>query len=171
MKMAELQTKNQKQSNTLSFIVIVSIVMTVLAIYIPNYLRFAARAKQSEARQNLMAIYSAYQSYHNFYHSYPSSPDIKKAESVYNCFTITGWRPKEDDYSRRSNYYCMNTEFFSPSAMDNPCPKDIVTTATKDSFTVASCGNVDNDPTTDVWTIDDAKHLRNVMDDVWDKKR
>ena len=167
--MAEQKPKIKKQSNTLSFIVIVSIVMTVLAIAIPNYLRFTARAKQSEAKLNLLAIYSAYQSYHNSFHSYPSSPYIQKGDSVYNCFTITTWMPKEEEYSRRSNYYCMNTEFFSPSSMDNPCPKDIVITATKDSFTIAACGNVDNDTTVDVWTIDDAKHLRNVMDDVWDK--
>jgi len=60
----------------------------------------------------------------------------------------------------------MNTEAFSPVQNDFYCPPGIISTATKDSFTVAACGNVDADTTTDVWTIDDAKHLRNVIDDV-----
>ena len=50
--------------------------------------------------------------------------------------------------------------------IDHPCHPGIVTSATKDSFTVAACGNTDNDETIDVWTIDDANHLRNVVDDV-----
>ena len=140
------------------------IVVIWVIIALPNFLRFAARAKQSEAKQDLGALYTTYQAYHNEYHTYPSSPLIQKGDTLYNCFTITHWKPKEQ--WPRYNFNCMGTEVFSPPLNDYPCPPGITTTATKDSFTVAACGNVDNDATVDVWTIDDRKKLKNVVDDV-----
>jgi type IV pilus assembly protein PilA len=134
-----------------------------LLIAVPNFLRFGARAYQSEAKANLSAIFIAYNAYHSDYHTYPSSPLIQVGNTVYNCLAISEWEPKG---TVRYNYNCMNTEAFSPATNDSPCPPGIVSTATKDSFTIAACGNVDNDATVDVWTINDAKKLRNVVDDV-----
>ena len=59
----------------------------------------------------------------------------------------------------------MNTEVFSPATNDYHCPGEYAH-ADKDSFTTAACGNVDNDATVDVWTINDARKLKNVVDDV-----
>lgn len=134
----------------------------IIFVAIPNFIQFNARAKQSEAKQNLRAIYDAYEVYHRRSHAYPSSPSIQVGDTVYNCFSIAGWAPKGQI---RNNYNCMNTEVFSPSYRNYSCP-GTYTHATKDSFTIAACGNLDNDTTVDVWTIDDAKHLRNVVDDV-----
>ena len=159
----------------------VMIALLILAIAIPNILRFSARAKQSEAKNNLGAAYTVYQAYHNSYHTYPSAPNIQTGATVYNCFV--GWVPQNDLYYTiyakrqersgwdtmnqiRYNYNCMNIEAFSPPINDSTCPPGIVTHADKDSFTVAACGNVDNDTTVDVWTINDAKKLKNVVDDV-----
>jgi type II secretory pathway pseudopilin PulG len=144
-------------------LVIGIILLLVLAIAIPNIFRFSARSKQGEAKQYLGAIYDAYIEYNRKYETYPSYPYIPVGDTVYNCMSIADWEPKG---TIRYNYNCMNTEAFSPAFRDSPCPPGIITTATKDSFTIAACGNVDADTTTDVWTIDDAKHLRNVVDDV-----
>jgi len=154
-----------KKSNKacLPIIVVGGICFILAAIAIPNFLRFCARAKQSEAKQNLGAIYSAYQSYNSDHHTYPSAPSIQTGATVLNCFAIAGWEPKGQI---RYNYNCMNIEAFSPATNDSPCPPGIFTTAAKDSFTVATCGNVDNDTTVDVWTINDSKKLKNVIDDV-----
>jgi type IV pilus assembly protein PilA len=138
------------------------IILVLAAISIPNFLSFCARAKQSEAKQNLGAIYSAYQQYHSDHHTYPSSPSIQIGSTTVNCFAIAGWEPKGQI---RYNYNCMNTEAFSPAFNDSPCPGDY-SHADKDSFTIASCGNVDADTTVDVWTINDRKKLKNVVDDV-----
>ena len=121
------------------------------------------RHRQYEARQNLGAIYTAYFSYHFDNNTYPSAPFIFVKGVKYNCLAVSDWEPKG---TIRYNYNCMNTEAFSPAVNDSPCPPGIVTSATRDSFTIAACGNIDNDATVDVWTIDDAKHLRNVVDDV-----
>jgi len=142
-------------------------VLLILAIAIPIVFRFTHRAKQSEAKQNLQAIYSAYQQYHSDHDTYPNSPTIQIGDTTYNCINITGWEPKG---TMRYNYNCMKIEAFSPPVNDYPCPDEFAH-ANKASFTIAACGNVDNDTFVDVWTIDDASHLRNVRDDAWDKKR
>lgn len=148
----------------LPIIVFSAICLIFAAITIPNFLRFCARAKQSEAKQNLGAIYSAYQQYHSDHHTYPSAPEIQVGNTVYNCFSVAGWAPKGQI---RYNYNCMNTEVFSPSSsyLSISCP-GITTHADRNSFTIAACGNVDNDATIDVWTINDKKRLKNVIDDV-----
>jgi type IV pilus assembly protein PilA len=147
------------------YIVLVIGIQILSADTIPSFIRFPARAKQSEAKQNLGAIFAAYQAYHSDHGTYPSAFSIQVGDMVYNCLSIAGWAPKG---TIRYHYNCMNTGVFSPNTylQDSPCPPGIVTIATKDSFTIAACGNVDNDTTVDVWTIDDAKHLKNVIDDV-----
>ena len=144
-------------------LIILGIVCILAAIAIPNFLRFSGGPKNSEAKQNLGAIFTAYTSYHSDYNTYPSAPFIKIKDATYNCLAVSDWEPKG---TIRYNYNCMNTEAFSPAVNDSPCPPGIVTHADKDSFTVAACGNVDNDTTVDVWTINDAKKLKNVVDDV-----
>ena len=139
------------------------LLLLIVAMVVPNFLRFSARAKQGEAKQNLGAIFTDYYAYHSDYHTFPISPTIQAGNTVYNCLSIAGWEPRGQI---RYNYDCMNTEAFSPTSNDSPCPPGIVSSATKDSFTVAACGNIDRDAAVDVWTIDDAKHLKNVIDDV-----
>jgi hypothetical protein len=125
----------------------------------------AARAKQSEAKQNLEQIYDAYSAYHKKHHTYPNAPSMQSGETIFDCLQVAGWKPRGNI---RYNYNCMNTEVFSPGEYPGnyPCPPEVVTQANQNSFIVAACGNVDADSTVDVWTIDDAKHLRNVVDDV-----
>ena len=142
---------------------ILALLFITLLVFAPSSLAIMARTKQFEANQNLSAIYSAYQSYHSDHHTYPSSPSIQVGNTAYNCFSITGWEPKG---ALRYNYNCMNIEAFSGNWVNFPCPSGIITNANKNSFTIASCGNMDADSTVDVWTIDDAKHLKNVIDDV-----
>jgi Tfp pilus assembly protein PilE len=161
IELGKAQTK--KSGYWIEILFFAAIIFIVAAIAIPNFNRYAARVDPREGKKNLRAIYSAYVSYHSDYNTYPSSPSIQVGDRAYNCFAVSGWEPKGQI---RYNYNCMNTEAFSPATNDSSCPPGIVTTATKDSFTIAACGNVDNDMTVDVWTIDDAKHLRNVVGDV-----
>jgi type IV pilus assembly protein PilA len=144
-------------------LIITVMLLMAWVVVVPNIFRYPARSKQTEAKYNLGSIYSAYQAYHNDYNTYPSSPFFLVGNASYDCFQIAGWEPKDQI---RNNYNCMNTEVFSPATNDSPCPPGIYTTANKDSFTVAACGNVDNDTTIDVWTINDQKKLKNVVDDV-----
>jgi type IV pilus assembly protein PilA len=147
--------------------ILVIVILLIILTAIPSFLQFDARSRQSEAKQNLWAIYEAYKVYHRKHHTYPISPSIQFGNTTYNCLNITGWEPKGQ---LRYTYECEGTQAYWPgwdgSGKPSPCSPPIATHATKDSFTIAACGNIDNDTTLDEWTIDDAKHLRNVVDDV-----
>jgi type IV pilus assembly protein PilA len=151
-------------------IVAVLITLSLFALSIPNFLKFSARAKQSEAKQNLLAIYKAYQTYHSSHGTYPREPSIKIGDETFNCISATGWAPPGP---LRYTYECMGTPAYWPGyyAGKTPgsCLPPIATKATKDSFTVAACANIDNDPFIDEWTINDKGELINAMDDVTDK--
>lgn len=111
----------------------------------------------------MAAIFTAYTSYHSDYGTYPSSPLIVNKGEKFDCLSVTTWEPIEP---KIYNYNCMNTNVFRLHKKDSSCPAGVITNATKDSFTVAACGNLDKDSTLDVWTIDDQKHLRNIINDI-----
>ena len=160
---SSIKKKANLKSYLKSSLGIIMLIPVVMAFAIPMLYRSATRAKQGEAKWYLEEIYNDYSAYHRKHHTYPIAPSIQVGDTVLDCFQIVGWKPRGNI---RYNYNCMNIEAFSPAVNDSPCPPGIVTAATKDSFTVAACGNIDNDTTVDVWTINDSKKLKNVIDDV-----
>jgi len=148
------------------------LVLLVAVGSIPEFLHYKAQAKQTEAKSNLGAIYVAYQAYYDDHHTFPTAPLIRQGNTAYNCLKAVGWEPNPRNI--RYTYVCMGKAAFWPGwdqgqpAPKEPCPPGIITGATRDSFTIAACGDIDNDGFMDVWTFDDAKHLKNVMDDVRD---
>jgi type IV pilus assembly protein PilA len=153
----------RKGFTLIELMIVVAIIGILAAIAIPNFLRFQARAKQSEAKQNLGAIFTAYTSYFSDNNTFPSSNAIVLGTVTYNCLAVADWEPKG---TIRYNYDCVNTEAFSPPINNSTCTPPVVTAGTQIDFTVAACGNVDSDTIVDEWTIDTAKKLKNVQDDV-----
>jgi len=151
---------------------IAAVFLLGIFLKIPLFLHSAAEAKQSEAKQNLQAIYTAYQAYHNDWGTYPTEPTIKFGGKNFNCLSAAGW---EAAGRLRYTYECMGTPVYwtgwdtGTSEPQTYCVPPIVTKATKDSFTVAACGNLDNDTFIDEWTINDQGELINVMNDLNDK--
>ncbi len=133
------------------------------AIAIPNFLRFQARAKQSEAKQNLGAIFTAYAAYYADNNTYPTAPMINVNGKDYNCLAIADWEPKG---RIRYTYECMGTVAYHNDqiAPSESCGGN--SGADQTSFTISACGNIDADSTLDVWTINDSKVLINVVNDV-----
>jgi type IV pilus assembly protein PilA len=159
--------KRARGFTLIELMIVVAIIGILAAIAIPNFLRFQARAKQSEAKQNLGAIFSAYISYFSDISTYPSAASITVGTQTYNCLNITDWEPKGQ---LRYTYECMNTAAFWPGWDSGMaairCNPAVATVGTQIDFTVAACGNIDNDATQDQWSIDNAKHFSNVTDDV-----
>jgi type IV pilus assembly protein PilA len=153
----------RKGFTLIELMIVVAIIGILAAIAIPNFLRFQARAKQSEAKQNLGAIFTAYTSYFSDNNTFPSAASITLGTEAYNCLAVADWEPKG---TIRYNYNCVNTEAFSPPINNSSCVAPVVTAGTQIDFTVAACGNVDNDTIVDEWTIDTAKKLKNIQDDV-----
>lgn len=158
--------KKKRKIRFSTFIIIFFLAILLVAYLIPNFLRYAAWAVGSEAKQNLGAIFTAYTSYHNNNGTYPSSPFIQIGSTEYNCLAVSDWEPKG---TIRYNYKCMDTIAFSPQENKYPgctgCPTDkIYTHADQTSFTAAACANIESEKFCDAWTIDDSKNLRHVSD-------
>jgi len=159
--------KRAKGFTLIELMIVVAIIGILAAIAIPNFLRFQARAKQSEAKQNLGAIFTAYTSYFSDNNTFPSNSSITIGTITYNCLSVADWEPKGQ---LRYCYECMNSAAFwtgwDAGMAAIRCNPAVNTNGTQIDFTIAACGNVDNDATQDQWSIDTAKHLVNVIDDV-----
>jgi len=155
---------NRKGFTLIELMIVVAIIGILAAIAIPNFLRFQSRAKQSEAKQNLGAIFTAYNTYMADNNTFPGHPSVAVGGSNFNCLQVADWEPKGQI---RYNYDCVGIEAFSPATNDTQCVTSMALTAgTQTDFTVAACGNIDNDPIVDEWTIDPSKKIKAVVDDV-----
>ncbi|HUT53745.1 MAG TPA: hypothetical protein VM658_10155 [bacterium] len=125
-------------------------IIAILAGYaIPKFLRFQSRPVQVY----LGEIYDAQKEYFLKHHTYASGE---------NCFALLGWHPY---IGRFHSFYCDTDKILC-----NRCKEECVTTnlsaVSARGFTIMASGNVDNDPGCDVWTMNDAKVIEHVVDDV-----
>ncbi|MDF1566348.1 MAG: hypothetical protein P1V51_25175 [Deltaproteobacteria bacterium] len=123
------------------------------AIAIPNFMRFQARAKQSEAKSNLSMIYVAETAWQ------------AEAGGFSDDFEKIGFFPEPNN---RYTYYlgastAPATHHESEVA---PLPADLQTGVSPEGFLAAAVANLDGDATLDVWIIDQDRNLQNLVDDV-----
>jgi len=113
----------------------VMIVVVILGILItlayPNLAKYLVRSRQTEAKANLMAIYTAEKIHYASNRSYTSNLqllgiELQQANSLYRYSAV------EDGAS----------------------------------FTITASGNIDDDVTEDIWTINQNKELVNTTNDV-----
>jgi type IV pilus assembly protein PilA len=153
----------RKGFTLIELMIVVAIIGILAAIAIPNFLRFQARAKQSEAKQNLGAIFTAYTAYFSNNNTFPGAVMFIVGGGTFNCLSVADWEPKG---AIRYNYNCMTAPVFLPANNNADCDPPVITNATDIDFTVAACGNIDSDSTVDEWTVDNEKVIKNVQDDV-----
>ena len=149
--------KNKKGFTLIELMIVVAIIGILAAIAIPDFLRFQAKAKQSEAKTNLGAIFTTQVAYFGEANTYAGGT---------NCFNLLAWGPEGDNmYS----YFCGTggeDVISNPRKGTDASGQDPSDVATSDiAFTVGAAGNVDNDTTFDEWTMHDAKVLNNVVQD------
>jgi type IV pilus assembly protein PilA len=149
--------KNKKGFTLIELMIVVAIIGILAAIAIPDFLKFQAKAKQSEAKQNLGAIFTTQVAYFGENNTFGSGT---------NCFTDIAWSPEGKTlYS----YFCgaqtiQNTKPQNGPFTSGDMPSQVA--SDESAFTVGAAGNVDNDDLNDKWTIDDAKNLKNTQNDV-----
>lgn len=139
--------------NILTALIFCFFIVVIISVTIPTYIKFPHRASQSPTRRNLIMICNFQNKYYSANRRYAN-------------------RLQELDLNRWENdtkhcYYLSDTDIIKPSPKYNcPIPPTQPKSANNLSFQIFAVGNIDNDSTLDVWSIDEKGNLENLVDDV-----
>jgi prepilin-type N-terminal cleavage/methylation domain-containing protein len=132
--------RNSKGFTLIELMIVVVIIGILAALAIPRFMRSTTKSKQSEAKQLLKQVYTMQRAYRQEYNSYCLNGASASAAAP-NAFAQIGV-----DVMASSRYtYTM--------------------VAGLNTFTCTATGNLDDDATNDVWTIDQTGTLTNTTDD------
>jgi len=126
MKEINKRLKKKTGFTLIELMIVVAIIGILAAIAIPNFLRFQAKAKQSEARVILAGIYTAETAYFAEQNTY--SADL---------ISSVGFEP------------ASTPKYYNPANGTN----GFILAAGLVTFTAQASGNIDSDPQRDVWTV------------------
>ncbi len=142
-------TRSQRGFSLTELMIVVAIIGILAVIAIPNFMRYQAKAKQTEAKNNLVAIHTGEIAYFAEYNGYVDD---------FNAigFSVTG--------TSQRYYYELGKA--SSGTLPPGCTASTLDNVTPNEFLAVAIANIDGDPTCDVWTIDDQKTLTNVINDV-----
>jgi type IV pilus assembly protein PilA len=163
--------KLAKGFTLIELMIVVAIIGILAAIAIPNFIKFSARSKQSEAKANLRAIFTAEKAYFSEKDTYSTltgnigfSPE-RGNRYQYNL-NGTG---NLDARSTTQIVVAATTEGISVDTFKFPTVTAValvcgsgaaaVTGGSTGSFVASAEGNVDNDTTLDIWSISDASRI------------
>ncbi len=146
--------KNKKGFTLIELMIVVAIIGILAALAIPDFMKMMCKAKQSEAKTNLAAVFTNQELYHGDNNTYSDQ------------FGRIGF----DTEGENIYTYWIGANSIQTSGMKGGVPADCQAApgavgVERLAFTAAACGNVDNDSPVDVWKIDDAKHLETINDD------
>jgi len=149
--MIRLFKKAQRGFTLIELMIVVAIIGILAAIAIPNFTRFQSKSKQSEAKTNLKALYTAAKSY------------LAEKDTFDAGMDVIGFQP-EPGYRYTYNYAASGGTKAYTGSKTGACTKASAVSAT--AFTATACGNVDNDATIDQWSMTDLNALVCDVDDV-----
>ena len=157
-----LHTQKQGGFTLIELMIVVAIIGILAAIAIPNFLRYQAKSRQSEAKTNLGGVFVAQTSYFG-------------EQSTYGAFDQIGFAlaGTSNRYTYRSGALApgggvssatVNTDLLNPggglaATAENTvvAAKNSATGAASPGFTATATANLDNDPTIDEWHVNDIK--------------
>jgi len=142
--------QEKKGFTLIELMIVVAIIGILAAIAIPNFLKYQAKSKQSEAKTNLKGIFTSETAYFGETNSYGDFPDIG--------FELAGGRAKAYAFKVKTNVQGVTNP--APTWLAAPDAPAVVTGATA-YFTAAASGNIDADSTIDYWTINSDNLLTN----------
>ena len=143
----------------IELMIVVAIIGILAAVAIPNFMRYQAKARQSEVKLGLGDVWLKAQLESQTNSTYVVT-NISQIE-----FVISG----TPHYSYWYNVSGTMTAFPGGSTATSPCDVTVAPTGiatSQSSFTAGARGNVDQDSTCDDWTIADNRGLVNTVDDV-----
>jgi type IV pilus assembly protein PilE len=132
--------RNSKGFTLIELMIVVVIIGILAALAIPRFMRSTTKSKQSEAKQILKQVYVMQRAYRQEYNSYCLN-GVTASATAQTAFARLGV-----DIMGSARYsYAM--------------------VAAVNTFTCTATGNLDDDVTNDVWTIDQTGALVNTTDD------
>ena len=145
--------RSKKGFTLIELMIVVAIIGILAAIAIPNFLRFQAKSKQSEAKTNLGGIFTAETAY------------FAEKNVFANLGTIS-WAPVGTPKYRYTTGAGTDQGDLGVTLAAWVTATPAVPATTPPSFTAGAQGSVDTDALNDQWTINDVRDLKNYVDDV-----
>ena len=142
--------KNKSGFTLIELMIVVAIIGILASLAIPDFLRFQAKAKQAEAKMNLGALYTTQKAYFGEYDTFAGGT---------NAFNDLGWAPHLNQKTYYS--YILDTSIMWADFPAASTPTGIAPTSI--GFTIIAAGNIDKDAFVDVWGMNDAKVLKNML--------
>jgi type IV pilus assembly protein PilA len=166
--MKTFNIKNQVGFTLIELMIVVGIIGILVSIAAPNFARYQSKARQSEAKIALAAIYSGEKAFYSEYNAYVGDFGAigfipEGAKRFYatgwagaNSGTVAGWGGgafATPSYQRIN--YPSSWSVCTPALQTAVAANDVQT------FTVIASGQIRDAQNCDAWTIDDAKTLAN----------
>ena len=164
----------KKGFTLIELMIVVAIIGILAAIAIPNFLKFQAKARQSEAKTNLAGIATAEIAYYaekQFWgHTFEIIGYAPTGKTKYALFLADPGTVATDSAIADTDGSCAGgpTECVDQACTDVPTlvDVDVMNTAATSGFTAHAVGNIDSDTLYDCWYIDQNKHPENPNNDV-----
>jgi type IV pilus assembly protein PilA len=172
--------KLQKGFTLIELMIVVAIIGILAAIAIPNFIKFQARSKQSEAKANLKAIFTAEKAYFqekDHFSSYTGDVGFEPERNNRYAYYLNSGGAFEDrtlsTITNASTYTSIGVDYFKyttnalPAAgatlpAGNACTFTTanstlvavgVDTSATPAFVASAVGNIDADTTLDFWSV------------------
>lgn len=149
-----MKVNREKGFTLIELMIVVAILGILAAIAIPNFMRFQAKSKQSEAKTNLGAIGTTAEAWRTERDTYVAT------------VAELGWAPQGSSrygYSYNALLLLANTVAGNCATSDDASAAAVAAPAT---FIAIATGDIDSDATCDIWQYNELRALTNTTNDV-----
>ncbi len=167
--------KGKKGFTLIELMIVVAIIGILAAIAIPNFLKFQAKSKTSEAKTNLGAIFvgqTAFFADANGYGSFAAIGWGPSGTTRYG-YTMSGGASMTNDADHvaptTTPSPTFGTEVWTGNINQAPYAGSVPAYGGAGGaamFTAGAAGNIDNDPDLDCWVMNDGKILIYTQSDI-----